>query len=48
MQLIYLFFTLAFSNFVFQYFTERDWEAAFDRTWFQGTALFLAWLVMPK
>ena len=36
---------LAAANFVYQAITDCDWNTAVERTWFQGTAILVAWLL---
>ncbi len=45
MNFIIIFITLALSNYLFQLVFDRDWMKAFDRTFFQGIALFYVWWV---
>jgi hypothetical protein len=51
MVLLFLFLGLTVGNFLYQinhkWITgEADWEAAFERSFFQGTALLCAWIVL--
>lgn len=32
------------ANFVYQALAGSHWDVAIDRSWFQATALFIAWL----
>ena len=41
--------TLALGSFAYQYFRESpDYLAAAERTYFQGVAIFMAWLLWRK
>lgn len=46
MKALIVFISLALSNFAYQFVTgETSLVTAFERTWFQGTALFVYWLM---
>lgn len=45
MQIYLIFIALAISNFLYQFFTEKDWDKAFNRTCFQGIGVFIFWLL---
>jgi hypothetical protein len=45
MNYIVVGFSLTATNFLYQTFTSHDYAVALDRSWFQVTALFAAWLV---
>jgi hypothetical protein len=36
---------LTVSNFIFQAFTHHNYDVAFERSFFQGTAILLVWFV---
>lgn len=37
---------LVAANFIYQAITSQDWGVAFDRSFFQSAALFVAWLIL--
>ena len=40
-----LFLCMAIANVAFQAFNEHDWDVAVERTYFQGAAVLVVWLV---
>ena len=38
-----IFFGLTLANFAYQLFTKQQYNVAFERTFFQGFAIFMCW-----